>query len=196
LNIKESVSLEQVEAATGIPASAWENRCHEVALAIVKSDLFDYARVARGYADGIRGQHSWVVLDHDVYSRYSVILDPTYNVNIGGDPLLWWGTLDSGVHHPKGAGSIWDFGAPGNSSFSDAYHLNTEGLSASARSFIHMIEPLNRQGWASLAHFPMQGWPSGEIIERMYEDENLRPFIPIDIVGMVTDINPSGLYLK
>lgn len=29
----------------------------------------------------------------------------------------------------------------------------------------------------------------------MYNDERLGHFVPIDIVGMLTDLNPAGLYL-
>lgn len=195
--LTNSVTLEEVEDIVGSPAASWENRCHEISLKIVKSDLFPYARVARGTAVGIGSQHSWVVLNKNVYNRYALILDPTYYVNIGHDPLLWWGTTDDGIHYPKGHESIWDVGLPLSPVFENtSYRFSRDGLSAAAISFLHMIEPLDIQGWAKLANGPMVGWPSEEIIARMYEDDLLRPLIPIDIVGMVTDINPKGLYLK
>lgn len=34
-----------------------------------------------------------------------------------------------------------------------------------------------------------------EIIGAMYDDERLSALVPIDIVGMITDRNPGGLYL-
>ena len=41
----------------------------------------------------------------------------------------------------------------------------------------------------------MEGWPSREIIAAAYADDRLRVLIPIDIVGMLTDANPGGLFL-
>jgi hypothetical protein len=58
-----------------------------------------------------------------------------------------------------------------------------------------LAEQINdRQGWSVLAHAPVGGWPAGEIIDAMCES-GLDAVIPIDIVGMVTDRNPQGLYL-
>ena len=189
-------SVAEIEQAIGLPFSEWAQQCHSVSLALVKSDLFPYARIARGMALGVRGQHSWVVLDENVYNKYAQIIDPTlwsYRADVQG---VWSGSLQDGIHFPKGMGNIWDYGRPENSSFRDAYALNTEGLSTSAKLFVQSLGPLSIHGWAALFNFPMEGWPSGEIVARAYEDDKLRPYIPIDIVGMVTDKNPSSLYLK
>jgi hypothetical protein len=42
----------------------------------------------------------------------------------------------------------------------------------------------------------MEGWPSSEIIAAMDDTDELRALVPIDILGMVTDRNPGGLYLS
>lgn len=43
-------------------------------------------------------------------------------------------------------------------------------------------------------HAPVGGWPSGEITKAVYQTEALSALIPIDRVGMHTDLNPEGLY--
>ncbi len=57
-----------------------------------------------------------------------------------------------------------------------------------------MLGPLDRRGWATLAHAPVEGWPAGEILGAMC-DSGMEAVVPIDIIGMLTDRNPSGLYL-
>jgi hypothetical protein len=190
------VTIEQVEEAIDRPFEKWAKDCHSVSIAIVKSDLFPYARVARGAAIGVAGQHSWVVLDHNVYDKYATIIDPTlwsYRADVDG---IWQGRIADGIHFPKGMGSIWDYGRPNNSSYADAIELDTEGLSSSAKLFVQHLGPLDLRGWADLFNYPMEGWPSGEIVARAKENPRIAPFIPVDILGMVTDLNPSGLYLK
>jgi hypothetical protein len=41
----------------------------------------------------------------------------------------------------------------------------------------------------------MGGWPASEILVRFLEDHpDHEAVVPIDIVGMLTDLNPDGLY--
>ena len=60
--------------------------------------------------------------------------------------------------------------------------------------FLNLLGPLDKNGWITLAHAPVERWPAGEIIDAMCES-GLEGYVPIDIVGMTTDRNPSGLYL-
>jgi hypothetical protein len=53
---------------------------------------------------------------------------------------------------------------------------------------------LDIRGWHVLAHSPVRGWPAAEIIGAMYDTPRLKMIPPIDIVGMLTDKNPNGLY--
>lgn len=71
-------------------------------------------------------------------------------------------------------------------------------MSKLAREFLEMAAPqgLDRDGWHALAHAPVLGWPSDEIIAAMYRTPALKLLPPIDIVGMATDLNPGGLYLR
>ena len=61
-----------------------------------------------------------------------------------------------------------------------------------------MINPdgLDRQGWEQLLNAPVGGWPASNIIHCADADERLAMAIPVDVVGMITDINPNGLYRK
>lgn len=187
------------------PPTDWAFRCHEVSVAIVRSEaLPDGARVARGFARGIPGQHSWIVLG-DPYDRESVVVDPTYEATRAGiarrdgrEPKLpirlRLGRLVGSLYFPHGYGDIWKAGKP-ISSGGGVVDLDREGLSRDARLFLDLLGSLDRSGWSTLFNGPMCGWPSAEIVDRAYEDERLRALIPIDVVGMLTDRNPSGLYL-
>lgn len=176
--------------------STWASRCHEISLALVKAGLFGAkARVARGWCDGVTSQHSWIAVSGDCYDRKALIVDPTlhtYREDV--DDILWKGTLlMPGWHHPHGQGRIWEWGRPYHHG-GDDIALDRVGLSSVARTFLDMIEPLDREGWHQLAHAPVEGWPAREIIERMYDTPILASSLPIDIVGMATERNPEGLY--
>jgi hypothetical protein len=171
----------------------WRGHCHEVSIAIVKARVFPVARVARGGGGNIPSQHSWVVLGDDVYDEDAVICDPTMF------PDVWYGTLRDGLHTPHGSGQIWAFGRPQTAEEEGAEPYRPSGydeLSDHARTFLELLGgELSLRGWHELAHYPVQGWPSKEIITMICEDTKLRAVVPIDIEGMVTDRNPQGLYL-
>jgi hypothetical protein len=50
-------------------------------------------------------------------------------------------------------------------------------------------------GGKPLRGAPVEEWPSGEIFAAMSRDPMLAAWIPIDILGMTTDLNPNVLYL-
>lgn len=192
-----TITLEAVEAAVG-PVTKWAHNCHAASLALVRSGLLDDARVARGSLYGVPGQHSWAV-SGDPY-RPKLIVDITAWSYVSSYPALYIAHPNNGLpmHRPHGAGSIWDWGVPEVGDGPDI-PLAVE-VSASARTFIGMVasqynrEGLDRLGWARLANAPVEGWPAAEIIAAMDDTPGLSALVPIDILGMLTDRNPGGLY--
>lgn len=189
------LTAEDVEEILGAPFESTAQHCHEVSLAIVKHGPFDNARVARGVCYRVGSQHSWVVLG-DPYDPDAPIIDATlwsYNPEVTG---VWTGDMQDGWHLPHGWGHIWNYGHPAGAD-ADPIKL-TPGfeLSAEAEEFLDILGPLDRQGWALLAHAPVGGWPAGEIIAAMDDTPELAALVPIDILGMTTDRNPGGLYLR
>lgn len=174
----------------------WAYQCHAASLKLVQSGLLGGpSRVARGTCTGVPGQHSWVVIGTDCYDDDAIIIDPTlwsYDDYVGG---VWVTTYREGRHHPFGKGSIWNWGRPDNAVGPIIELTPKEPFSDEARLFLNMLGPLDRKGWGILAHAPVQGWPSREIFEAIYHTEGLAGIVPIDIIGMVTDLNPEGLYL-
>ena len=182
------------------PLERWDKNCHMASLDIVRAGIFDNARVARGVAGGVGGQHSWVVLG-DPY-------DPDWIV----DPTLW--SYDPMVHgvvyadreaiereprwSPKGMGAIWAYGCPPSGGGEEIW---PDGLSEEANRFLGTCRdvaggPLDRSFWAGLFIGPMQGWPAGEILAVADAHPALSALVPIDVLGMLTDRNPGGLYLN
>lgn len=188
--------LNKIERVLG-GLTKYHHQCHVASLAIVKSGLVENARVARGFAAGAGGQHSWVALG-DPYALDTTILDPTLWSYVGAKPhihIARIGCSESKRYRPHGFGSIWEYGRP-DARTGNQVKLN--GLSPVAARFIHDAsdgEGLDVRGWMTLANSPMGGWPAKEIITAMYRHKELSHLIPIDIVGMVTDENPGGLYL-
>lgn len=184
----------EFETAVGRPLDAFAHDCHAAALALVRSGTVGESRVARGFCPGVAGQHSWVVLGDDCYDRDAVVVDPTlwsYDETVVG---IWTGKASSRPHEPHGSGSIWKWGRPDYPT-GEIVTLDVE-WSREARQFFYIVGPLDLRGWAQLAHAPVEGWPAAEIIGAIYDDERLSARVPIDIVGMLTDRNPSGLYLR
>lgn len=191
------ILLAEIESAIGIPSTQWHARCHEISLAIVRARIYPDARVARGGADGVRSQHSWIVLGPDCYDRDAPIVDPTLALWVDDiDDLPWCGTLRDGIHHPHGEGSIWNYGKPAPPT-GLVIDVDLSGLSDDARRFMDIAAPdgLDDAGWSVLIHSPVEDWPSREIIGAICRHPRLRALVPIDIEGMLTDNNPSGLYL-
>lgn len=152
-------------------------------------------RVSRGFVKGVGSQHSWITIGMDCYDQKATIVDPTlwsYREDVTG---IYVGSAKKLGHQPHGAGSIWAYGRPADPMGPIIPVPN--GLSEHAKNFLEMASPigLDLNGWAFLAHAPMEGWPSKEIITAMYHMPDVSVLIPVDIVGMVTDLNPGGLYL-
>lgn len=196
---------ERVAAAIGIPVERWAHQCHAISLAIVKAGLLGpEARVARGWAKGVAGQHSWIVLGNP-YDREAVIVDPTLwsyvnrNPSLADVPTIYVAQRKRSIweHTPHGEGSIFEYGRPswGGGQVIELAPEAAARLTPHGQRWLAMIGPLDRAGWMEVAHAPVSGWPAAEVISAMYDTPQLSSLVPVDIVGMLTDRNPSGLYL-
>ena len=178
------------------PLEQWSHRCHEASIAVVKAKIIPGARVARGHCIGVGGQHSWVTIG-DPYADGVQIIDPTlwsYDREIKG---IWYGKGGPYRRHTPhgGQGSIWRYGKPTHGGGPTIELTPSFELSEAAKDFLALIEPLDRRGWDLLAHAPVTGWPAAEIIAAIDDTAALSAIVPIDILGMLTDRNPGGLYL-
>lgn len=184
---------DEIEKVIGIPKASWRHQCHVVSLAVVRSGLFPGSRVARGTCKGVGSQHSWVVDGGDCYAEDAKIIDPTlwtYDPEVDD---IWYGSAADKRHVPHGAGSVWAYGRPAPAT-GEVVELNKEGLSKDALDYLRMIEPLDLRGWSVVAHSPVGGWPAAEILAAMDDTPRLGVLVPIDVLGMLTDRNPDGLY--
>ena len=174
------------------PPEQWAGNCHGVSLGLLRTGEFGEGRVARGFAKGIIGQHSWIVLGNDVYDQDAVIVDPTILPATTGELEIVVNRARGLSNRPHGTGRIWDRGRPYNHG-GETVELAVP-LSGEAKVFMSMIGPLDLRGWMQLANAPVQGWPAGEILAAMMATPGLSAAPPIDHVGHVTDLNPKGLY--
>jgi hypothetical protein len=194
-----AADVEGIAEEIGVPATQWASRCHEISVAILRTGRFGPGRVARGTATGITGQHSWIVLGDDCYDPQAIIVDPTLMSTVGPAGRQAVIIVDRArklSNRPHGAGTIWAWGQPTSGGGEPVALATAEAakLSSAAHMFLSILGPLDYEGWAMLAHAPVEGWPAAEIIAAMYRTTGLKSLIPIDIVGMLTDINPGGLY--
>ena len=188
--------LPDLEAAVGLPLDAWAHQCHGVSLAIVRAGVLGQpCRVARGRCRGVGSQHSWVVVGLDCYASPALIVDPTLWSYVPEVEGVYLGDDRPHGHAPHGAGSIWNYGRPAPPTGPVIELAGAGSLSRSARDFLDLLGPLDRSGWSVLANSPVEGWPAGEILAAMHRTVGLSHFVPIDVLGMVTDLNPGGLYL-
>lgn len=194
-----------IENAIG-PLDTFSHQCHAASIALVKSGLIAESRVARGSCRGVGGQHSWVVVGMDCYDPKATIVDLTawsYDVQFGGKtvPRVWVTTMEVSAHRPQGWGPpLMEWGCPegGGAEHIDLVWKKPPDVSTSLLlgMFEDMVGPLDRRFWANLAnHCTMVGWPAREFVEAMLDTEEVAALVPIDIAGMLTDRNPSGLYL-
>lgn len=185
----------EIAEAIDMPVERWFHQCHSVSLKIIKAGFVPGGRVARGTAIGVGGQHSWIVDGRDCYAPDARIIDPTLWSYVDGVDPIWVGTPKSRFQHtPHGAGSIWQWGKPSNVRPGPDRPFPRDGLSKQACDFLDMVEPLNDSGWMVLfSHAPVGGWPVGEIIAAA-DATDMGWMIPIDRIGMLTDLNPEGLY--
>lgn len=176
-------------------ASNWSCQCHAASLRIVKT-LTVRCRVARGTCAGVLGQHSWVVVGDDCYDTTALIIDPTlwsYRADVSG---IYVGYATTFGHTPHQSGLIWKYGRPADP-LGPVVELAVP-VSSEAHRFLSIAAPkgLDRRGWSVLASSPVGGWPAAEILAAMDDTPALTSLVPIDALGMVTDRNPGGLYLK
>ena len=153
---------------------------------------------------GVGSQHSWVVLSGrpgSMFEKKVPILDPTlwtYRDDVEG---LYFNTAGGTPWHtPKGAGDLWDFSCP--QSVGGDELIPREPITGGATAFLAFLKaqvggPLSYGWWMRFfSQCPMANPPIlRELIDACYRDERIRGTIPIDIVGMLTDHNPGGLYM-
>ena len=186
-----NIGKRAVVKALGGSLRPWVGRCHEASLKLVRSGILPRsARVARGFHPAF-SQHSWVVIG-DPYSFKSMIVDPTIWHYEGKAPQVYVKTMKNSPHRPHGLGQ---FDRTPPEPESDAIRLMTD-LSPEATRFLKTIAPkgLDRYGWHMIATAPVLGWPSAEILAAIAKDERLSVLVPIDVLGMRTDLNPGRLY--
>lgn len=188
-----AILMEAIE----FPLDRVAHNCHAVSLAIVKHpNLYPGARVARGWAPGVGSQHSWVAIDGDPYDPDGRIIDATmwsYDPSVRKVVAT---TLGKSGYRPHGAGLFLNAGMPSNHGGPEIRLIINRPMSEYAREFLWMLGPLDYRGWGEVAHLPVSGWPAREIIEAMLDTPQVAVLVPIDIVGMLTDRNPEGLYLQ
>lgn len=187
-----TTEAEKVAELIGVPSGEWHHNCHSISLKIVRSGILGKeARVARGMCPKVPSQHSWITVG-DCYGKDTPIVDPTlwcYDEQVDD---IWSGTREDNIHFPHGHGSIWAYGRPPEPT-SEIIKLEHE-FSSLAESFLSICGPLDLTGWIFLAHAPVEGWPSSEIIDAMCDHPMIHPHIPIDRIGMLTNRNPNNLY--
>jgi hypothetical protein len=188
-----TVPVKAVETALG-PKENWAHQCHAISLALVRSGLLpEGARVARGFTPGVRSQHSWAVLG-DPYDPEVTVVDATLWSYDTTAPTIYVAPASDRPHVPHGSGSIWQWGRPPEP-VSEVIELACDP-GPRANDFLRLASPegLDQEGWRVLAHAPVGGWPSKEIFTAMNATPKLAAMLPIDILGMATDVNPKGLY--
>lgn len=190
------LTVADVEKIIGAPFETTARRCHQISLAVVRSRRIPGARVARGMCRGVGGQHSWITVGNP-YALGVQIIDPTlwsYDPDVKG--IFRRKASSRGRHVPHGgAGSIWTYGKPCPTTTDYIELTPVQPLSPMAQRFLELVLPLDRTGWMRLAAAPVYGWPAAEIIAAMDDTEDLSALVPIDVLGMLTDRNPSRLYL-
>ena len=178
-----------------LPFPLWANQCHGVSLALLRTGEFGPGRIARGTCEYVPSQHSWIVLGDDCYDRNSVIVDPTLWAHDPEVTGIYTGRNRQGYYHqPHGAGSCFSVGQPQNHGGPDIELTPSKPLKPRARAWLGVLGPLDIRGWMEVAHLPVEDWPAGPILTAMAETRVLEALIPIDILGMNTDLNPDGLY--
>lgn len=185
--------------AIKVPLDDWYGKCHEISLAIVRTGMLKgpegaRVRVARGWHPHVPlRQHSWIALG-DPYDPSTRYVDPTLWCYTGDEPRIFSALAGDTDHTPHGDGDIWDWGRPEHQGGPTIELQPAQPLSEDARLILEMIGPLDYRGWMTLSSAPVGGWPAGEIFAAMHHTEDLRGLVPIDKLGMTTDLNPSSLY--
>jgi hypothetical protein len=187
------LSISEIENAIG-PIQGFAHNCHGASLALVRSGLLpEGSRVARGFAKGVISQHSWALVAPDmIYDPQNYVVDITLWSYVPEVPRLYIAKAAKS-HIPKGQGMLRTM--PDPAKVGPLVETDVE-LSKAAKSFLESWAPngMDMANWYHLLNGPMQGWPSKDIVTAAYHTKQLQAVIPIDIVGLLTDINPNGLY--
>lgn len=181
----------------GIDPERVRFNCHVASTALVHSGLAGPdARVARGWAKGVTSQHSWVVVGSP-YDQHAHIIDMTlwsYDPSVKG---VWQGSLLDGVHSPHGIGHFMEGNHPSHHGGPTIHLTPATPLSRKATGWLRAVgAPFDFRGWMEVAQLPVEGWPSGEIIEALLDTEGLAAAVPWDIVGHLTNRDPNYFYSK
>lgn len=121
------------------------------------------------------------MLGDNCYAEDAEIIDPTLWSYVDFVDGIWYGDAGIGWYKPHGAGSLFDWKPV--TAGGDPIYL--EGLSKTAQIFMDMVYPSDLNGWHSLlAKAPVDGWPAREIYEAAYKNEDLRAFIPINLLKL------------
>lgn len=185
---------ERLVGLIGVPYEDWANRCHEISLALLRTGEFGRGRIARGFCHRVRGQHSWIVLGDDCYDPDADIVDPTLHAHMDVDGIVVTTMGETGWYRPHGSGSCFSVPPPQHHGGPDIELTPAKPLSVTAKIFLGDLGPLDLRGWAEVAHLPVLNWPAAEIIRAMCDTEGLPALIPVDIRGMLTDLNPGNYY--
>jgi hypothetical protein len=177
----------------GVPFQDWGDRCHEISLKLLRTGEFGPGRIARGTCKYVIGQHSWIVLGDDCYDENATIVDPTLWAHAPTVSGIFIGR-NRQWHRPHGAGLCFEAGMPCTYGGPDIELTPSQPLSDDAQDFLWSIGQLDFRGWGEVAHLPVEGWPAAEIVAAMADTPALRALVPVDILGMLTDRNPGGLY--
>lgn len=205
VRVESWLTEEIVVEAIGRPIEDFDKQCHAASVALMNSGLFPKSRVVRGAAYGVFGQHSWLVTGDkpsDCYSSGVDIVDITLWSYDEAKPKVFVSNLMQGIHHPHFEGNLMQWGCPEVGGGEEIPLTPSKPLSYEASHWIYLFrkangkKPLDRRFWAALmTHAPYLGWPAEEITRAVYDTDALRALIPIDRVGMQTNLNPGGLYL-
>jgi hypothetical protein len=179
-----------------LPFPLWANQCHGVSLALLRTGEFGPGRIARGTCEHVPSQHSWIVLGNDCYNPNAVVVDPTLWAHDPEVTGIYIGRNRQGCYHqPHGAGSCFSVNPPQHHGGPDIELTPSEPLKPRALAWLGVLGPLDFRGWMEVVHLPVEDWPAREILTAVADTPALGPvFFPIDILGMLTDRNPGGLY--
>jgi hypothetical protein len=174
---------------------AWDS--HRAALTLVREGLVQ-GRVARGWCRPyVKGLHSWVVQSHDPYSPVAWVIDVTLWCRDARFPPVYQ-RKNLELHSPLGYGH-WSMATELPRYSGGPVIEPYQQLSRKAQEFLGHFAPdgrLDRGGWASVARLPVLGWPAKEIITVMIQTPRLRKLVPVDVAGMLTDVNPGRGFLR
>jgi hypothetical protein len=189
-----TLTVAAVEEAIG-PIEGYARNCHGASLALVRSGLLpEGSRVARGFAKGVRSQHSWALVAPDIiYDDLNYVVDITLWSYVPTAPRLYIAEARKWPHVPHGQGMLQN--CPSHSPVGPVVTTDVP-LSPAAQAFLDLWAPrgMDMMSWHLLLNGPMQAWPSREIVAAAYNTKKLIAVIPIDLVGMLTGENPNSLY--